>query len=248
MGGEPVGVRASAELTAAPPLVAGGPPRLVRRRDAAPVAWRATPDAVYMVGTAASPVGHDDVRIDVSVEAGATLQVRSAAATVAWRGSGSAHHITAAVADNASLVWHPEPFIATAGCCHRQRARVRLEGRGRVRWVEELLLGRSGERPGALDLRLDVDVNGQPLLRHQLVVGPGAPAWGGPAVIGPSRCVGLVLQAGAGTTPCPPAAHSGPGGSWAALELEGPGRLFLALAPDLPALRLALAAAQERTS
>jgi len=238
-------MRASAELTAAAPLVAGGPPRLVRRRDAAPVAWRATPDAVYMVGTAASPVDHDVVDIDVSVEPGAALQLRSAAATVAWSGTGSEHHITASVADGASLVWHPEPLIATAGCCHRQRARVRLERRGKVRWIEELLLGRHGEEPGALDLRLDVDVDGRPLLRHQLAVGPGAPAWEGPAVLGPWRCLGLILDAGVGTPPCPPAAHSGPGGAWAALQLEGPGRLLLALAPDLPALRLALAAAQE---
>jgi len=32
------------------------------------------------------------------------------------------------------------------------------------------------------------------------------------------------------------------------MELEGPGQLFLAVAPDLPALRLALAAAQERNN
>jgi urease accessory protein len=200
-----------------------------------------------MVGTAASPVGRDEVHIDVSVEEGATLEVRSAAATVAWRGTGSAHHISASVADDARFVWHPEPFIATGGCVHRQHARVRIERRGSVRWIEELLLGRYGEEPGVLDLRLDVDVDGRPLLRHQLAIGPGATGWDGPAVVGPWRCLGLILDAGMGTPACLPAAHSGPGGSWAALELEGPGRLLLAVAPDLPALRLALAAAQGRT-
>jgi urease accessory protein len=232
-------------LTAAAPLVAGGPPRLVRRLDAAPVAWRATPDAVYVVGTAASPVGRDDVRIDVSVESGAVLTLRSAAATVAWRGAGTSHHITAAVADSATLDWHPQPLIATAGCRHRQRARVRLQGRGRVRWAEEVLLGRHGEQPGGLDLRLDVDLDGIALLRHQLTLGPGEPAWDGPAVIGRWRCLGLVLDAGRGTQPCTPATYTDPSASCAVLDLEGPGRLVLAVADDLPALHRALDAVQQ---
>ena len=240
-------MRATAQLTAAPPTEPGGPCRLLRLRDAAPVAWRPTPDAVYLVGTAASPVGDDQVEIDIRVEPGAGLNLRTTAATVAWRASGTGQNITALVADGASLSWHPEPFIATAGCHHRQRTRLAIEGTGRVGWHEELILGRHGEGPGRLDLRLDVDIDGWPLLRHQLELGPGISGWNGPAVIGDRRCVGLSFIAGAGLAHRPAGAGHEAWASWAVLPLDGPGTLTVAVADDLPALHRALAAASALT-
>ena len=233
-------MRACAALTAAPPVDPGGPTRLTRLAGGAPVAWRATPDAVYLVGTAATPVGDDRVDIDVFVETGATLRVRSAAATVAWRATATEQRITATVADGGRLDWHLQPLIATAGCHHRQRAVIALLGRASVSWTEELILGRHGEDPGCLDLRVDVDIDRRPLLRHQLRVGPDAPGWAGPAVLGANRHVGFVLRAGAGASEVDSAA--GPG--WAVLPLDGPGHLIVAVATDLPALRAAMTAAE----
>ncbi|MHB1536413.1 MAG: urease accessory protein UreD [Acidimicrobiales bacterium] len=228
-----------AELTAAPPLVAGGPCRLTRRRDGAPVAWRSTPDAVYLVATAANPVGDDRVELDLIVETGATLKIRSTAASVAWSATATEQLVCAAVSTEAIFDWRLQPLVATSGCHHRQHAIVRMEGSGSLRWTEELILGRWDEAPGDLELRLDVDLDGQPLLRHQLVVGCDAPGWDGPAVLGDRRAVGLSLTAGR-TTKLPDP-RSGPG--WALLGLDGPGALAVAVADDLPGLRAALESA-----
>lgn len=232
-------MRARAELTAAAPIETGGPSRLTRRLDGAPLAWRSTPEAVYLVGTAATPVGDDTVDIDVMVEKGATLMVRSTAATVAWSGTGTTQRIRSAVAGGGTLDWHLQPLVATGGCHHRQDVTVDLEGTGVVRWTEEVLLGRYGENPGSLDLRLAVDLDGEALLRHQLRVGPDAGGWNGPAVLGGHRAVGLVLHAGRGVDRADPAARSG----WAVLPLDGPAVLVVAVADDLAGVRAALAEA-----
>jgi urease accessory protein len=200
------------------------------------VAWRSTPDAVYLVGTAATPVGDDSVDIDVAVEAAAALRIRSTAATVAWSATGTTQRITAAVADGGMFDWRMQPLIATAACNHRQDATVRLEGKGRVWWTEEVVLGRSNEAPGRLDLRLDVDLDGQALVRHQLRIGPDAAGWAGPAVLGGHRAVGFVLHAGRPGPRVEPSVGEG----WAILTLDGPAVMAVAVADDLPGLRRGL--------
>jgi urease accessory protein len=195
-------VRSRAELS----IDAGG--RLARVVSAPPVTFRAAGDAVYLVGTAAGPLGEDDISVRVDVAAGGVLRLRSAAATIVYSGRGS-----------------------------RQVTRVALEEGADLDWTEEVVLGRHGEAPGAIDLRLDVDRAGTPLLRHQVVV--GAPGWDGPAVLGPNRTTGLRLRSGPG---CPtPATTVGEG--WAWLALDAPGWLLVAVADDLPQLRSRMAAA-----
>lgn len=194
---------------------------------AAPVAWRATPEAVYLVGTSASPVADDQLAVEVTLREGATLVVRSNAATVAWSGRGSTTTVTARVGAGADLDWAPEPLITTAGCRHRQTAQVELTASSRLRWQEMLVLGRHGEVTGSLLSELAVDLDGRPLLRHSLAAGPGTPGWDSPAVLGRARAVGLVLRAGAGCAGAAPA--SGPG--WSVSPLDGPGVLALAVGP-----------------
>lgn len=230
-------MRARAELIAAAPVEAGAGARLVRLRDAPPVAWRVTPDAVYVVGTAATPAGDDAVEIDLTVDSGASLRVRSTAATVVWRSRGTAQRILARIADAAQMDWQMEPMIATGGCCHRQHVVVELRGSAELRWLEEVVLGRHGETPGGLDLRIDVELDGIPLLRHQMCIGPSE-AWQSPAVLGTNRTVGLLLQVGPSQLR---SSACGPG--WARMPLEGPGTLAIAVAADLPGLRESLAAA-----
>ncbi|MDQ6782243.1 MAG: urease accessory protein UreD [Actinomycetota bacterium] len=229
-------MHARAELTAAAPVTAGRSCRLVRRLDGAPLAWRSTPDAVYLVGTAATPVGDDSVDIDVAVEAGATLRIRSTAATVAWSATGTTQRVTASVADGGMLDWQLQPLVATAECHHLQAVNVRLEGSGRLRWTEQVLLGRSHEAPGHLDLRLDVDLDDEALVRHQLCVGPDVAGWAGPAVLGGQRAFGFALHAGRHEPRVEPAAGEG----WAVLNLDGPAAMTVAVAADLSGLRRAL--------
>ena len=47
---------------------------------------RRTPDAVYLVGGAAGPIGGDSLELRIDVRAGAALRVRTAAAAVALPG------------------------------------------------------------------------------------------------------------------------------------------------------------------
>jgi urease accessory protein len=148
------------------------------------------------VGTAAFPVGDDEVCVEAHVEEGASLVVRSAASAVAWAGTGSSLEVDITVDPGGRLDWQLQPLIASARCRFSQRSRVRLGNGATLRWAEEVVLGRSGEDPGWLDLRLDVTVDGMPLLRHQLELGRGVPGWDGPAVVGANRAVGFVLLAG----------------------------------------------------
>jgi urease accessory protein len=219
----------------------GGHWRLDHVRDAPPVAFRATPEAVYLVSTAAFPVGEDEVTLDVEVGPGAVLPVRSAASMIAWASSGSSFDIEATVGAGGALDWHLKPFIASGGCSFAQRARVRMDEGATLLWVEELVLGRSGEGPGLLDLRLDVDIAGRPLLRHQLVLGRGVLGWDSPAVLGTNRALSLVLLADpalAGNETALAGRAAGEG--WAVMALEGPGVLAAAVGRHLNAARVAM--------
>lgn len=213
--------------------------RLTSLRDAPPVAFRATPEGVYLVGTAASPVGDDKVVIDIDVEAGATLRARSAASMIAWASAGSSLEINVSIGRGGYLDWHLQPMIASRGCSFSQRVKAKLAGGAALRWTEEIVLGRHGEEPGRLSLSLDVDIDDVPLLRHQLEIGPGVPGWDGPAVLGTNRAVGLVLLAGRGAAPGGQGAPSS-GAGWAAMALEGPAVLVSAVGADLSGLRLRL--------
>jgi urease accessory protein len=224
-------VRARAEL------VVGAAGRIERLLDAPPVAFRPTPEGVYLVGTAASPTGADRVELDVTLRPGAALTVRSSAATVIWAGQGSSQTARVRVGEAASLDWAPEPLIVTSRADHLQCATLELAGGATLDWTEVVVLGRRAELPGRADLRLEVDVDGWPLLRHQLRVGPGALGWDGPAVLGANRAVALRLLAG--TDRPVPSRRLGQGWSW--LELDGPGWLLVAVADDLPGLRQRLA-------
>jgi urease accessory protein len=202
----------------------------------APVAWRPAADTVYMVSTAASPVGDDQILVEVRARAGSRLAVRSTAATVAWTGVGSRHEVRATVERGAALDWAPEPLVATSGCHHSHLARLDVHEGGSVRWRELLVLGRHDEAPGSLRSALRVDLGGRPLLRHELTI--GAAGWDGPAVLGPARVIGLLLFAGAGVVAAtdvgPEALQARAGDGWAVSRLEGPGKIVYAIGENVP--------------
>lgn len=174
-----------------------GRTRLAGLRSSAPLALRATPEALYLVGGAAGPVGGDRLRLDVDVGSGASLRIRSAAATVTLPGPGGAESrldVVASVGDGGRLVWEPEPTVCAAGSAHVLTARVHLAVGGTVVWRDEAVLGRHGELPGTIRQRLLVDVGGRPLLRSDLALGTGTVD--GPAITAGARAVGSVVVAG----------------------------------------------------
>ena len=136
--------------------------------------------------------------------------------------------VTAALAPGAVLAWLPEPLVACGGCCHRSRSTVDLgEGAAAV-WYEACALGRSGERAGAVQLRLDVTLAGRPLLRDGLRYPDGAET---PAVLAGHRHTGSVHLLGRRA--------SGP-----YLQLAGPGTTARAVAADAAGLERALGPAR----
>jgi urease accessory protein len=215
-----------------------GRTRLIELAAAAPLGLRPTRDALMLVSTAQGLLDDDDLTLEVVVGPGATLVVRSAAATVAYTSRHARLTVSCSVAPGGRLDWRPEPLIATAGCHLSLEARIVLEAGAALRWTEELVLGRLHEVPGSFATSLSVDLAGLPLLRHELAVGPDAPGWDGPAIVGSHRAVGLTLFAGALATPA-----SAAGAAWAVMELAGGGALVSAFASDIPELRLAMAEA-----
>ena len=68
-------MRASATLVAE--LGADGTTRLPVLRSQAPLILRQTPEAVYLVGGAAGPLGGDVLELRIDVREGATLRLRT---------------------------------------------------------------------------------------------------------------------------------------------------------------------------
>ncbi|WP_067479714.1 urease accessory protein UreD [Actinomadura hibisca] len=226
---------------------ADGRTRLPRLRSDGPLALRETAPldgaTVYLVGAAAGPLGGDDLELELLVEAGARLTVRSAATTLALPGDGASRMtVRAEVGPGAHLDFAPEPTVAAAGCHHRAAADIALRGGATLRWYEELVLGRHREQPGRHTSRFDVTIDGVPLLRHELRLDDPA-VYGSRAVLGDARAAGSVLLAGPGLTREP---HTADG--LAVLPLAGPGVLVTALAADSATLRRRLARGEELAS
>ena len=214
------------------------PCRLTELRGAAPIGLRPTPEALYLTSTAQGLVGDDQLELDVVVGVGATLVIRSVAATLAYASAGARLVVNATVAAGGRLDWHPEPLIVTRRCRASIEASVAIESGGALSWTEECLLGRFEEEPGDAEISLAIDHADTPLLRHRLAVGPAAPGFDGPAVLGRNRAVGCRVLAGALELP-----HRRTGPNWAVLDLEGPGVLVSVLGSTFEELRSNLAEA-----
>ncbi|WP_250009379.1 urease accessory protein UreD [Actinoplanes sp. M2I2] len=213
-------------------------PLLLRRTGAAPAGGG--PVTVHLVGGGAGPLRGDELRLEIEVGPGASLELRSVAAQLALPGRGhlprSRLHVSATVAAGGSLRWLPEPLIAAAGCDHLAVTRVEVADGGSLLWRDDLVCGRHGEDSG--DVRVDTTIRyaGSTLYRHELSVGPSAPGWSGAAVLGGGRASGTVVAVPAALLP---AATSGPG-DFAVMPLAGPGALATAVGGDIRSVHAAL--------
>jgi len=178
-------VRARSTIVAA--LTTSGATQLRRLRAEAPLLVRTTgghPSGllVQLVGGAAGPLGGDELSLEVVVEQGARLVVRSVAASVAQpgraTGSRSRLGVRAVVGAGGSLDWWPEPTVAAAGCSHEVRTSVEVDEAAALRWVDEVRLGRHGEVAGELRVVQRVTVAGAPLAVHEVHLGPAGASAG----------------------------------------------------------------------
>jgi urease accessory protein len=235
---------------------ASGITRLPVLRSQVPLVLRRTPDAVYLVGGAAGPIGGDLLDLRIDVLAGAVLRVRSAAASIALPGPDgleSVLTVTVSVGSGAFLEYLPEPVVVSAGARHATIFRVTLAEGASLLLRDELLLGRHGEAGGTARSVLRVDYAGRPLLRQALEVSGTDEVSRGPAVLAGHRAVGNLLRAGpevgasqantagsmsgAGQTGDGPRETATSSPTVAVMPLAGQGTLITALAHDAVALR-----------
>jgi urease accessory protein len=127
------------------------------------------PGVVHLVGTAAGPLGGDDVTIAVHLGPGARLAVRSAGATIVQPGrlvADSRLRLLLTVEDGAHLDVGCEPTVVCHRAEHEALSVVDLAGSGQVRLLEQVLLGRAHEPGGHWLGRTTLTRDDAPELRH----------------------------------------------------------------------------------
>lgn len=105
-----------------------------------------------LIGIHMMLLGGDDVRIDVSVGAGVTLEVVEPAGLVAYDADlvPARWSLHAELAEDAALIWDGASFVAAAGSNVVRETRIRMAAGARTLIRETLVLGRSGEHGGRL--------------------------------------------------------------------------------------------------
>lgn len=218
------------ELRSQPPL------SLLPQRGAA--ARRSPAATVHMVGSATSPLGGDDVTLDVEVGPGADLVLTGVAATLALPGqAGTASRLVVRlrVADGAGLQYLPEPTVVTRRADHHGELHAELGTGARLRCREVLVAGRNGERSGRFRGLVRVQDGGRPLLVQGQELGDpqlqdSAPHLAGRRVLGTEVLVW-------GDDPAVAAA----GDWWSLSPLPGRGCLASAVGADAVTAQRALA-------
>lgn len=154
---------------------------------------RWTGDVLWFVGSAATPVGDDDITIDLHVGEGVDATVRSVAAMVVYaaRGEGTTLTTRLHVAVGASLVWQPEPVIVTARARHRSFLVADVDAGGTLVVDDLVVLGRSDEEAGAFRSTTEVRREGIPLSLTSFDT--ATPGWSGPGGTAGAKVIGTRL-------------------------------------------------------
>ena len=191
------------------------------------------PGVVHLVGTAAGPLGGDDVTIVVHVGPGARLAIRSAGATIVQPGGqvpDSVLRLLLTVEDGGWLDFACEPTVVCHRATHTAEAALELAGSGQLRLLEQVVLGRSNEPGGHWVGRTSLTRDGFPELRHTLR-SPGLAADG-------TRVISTLLRSGVEATPATC-------GNAVAMGLAAGGLLVTATGTELLATQADLLAAAE---
>ena len=244
------GGRARNRMTASAEIIAEPDPRGSTRlpvlRSQVPLVLRRAAEAVYLVSAAAAPLGGDRLDLRIEVRAGATLCLRTVAASVALPGldgEESLLTVTATVAAGGRLDYLPEPVVVADGARHATDIRASVAEGGSLVLRDELILGRHGERGGAFRGSLRADYAGRPLLRQALDVSGSDAVTGGPAILSGHRAVGTLLRVDPVLDEVPGVPPSPGAGPWISVMplAAGPAILVTALANDALTLRRSLA-------
>lgn len=212
------------ELRSQPPLC------LLPQRGTA--AARSPIITVHMVSSAATPLGGDDVALDVVVGAGAQVVLTGVAAALALPAqdgdAGSRLVVRLEIDNRARVQYLPEASVITRRADHHSELHAALGSGARLRCREVLVAGRNGELSGryrGLTRVIDTAV-GRPLLVQCQELGD-ASLHASPAHLAGRRVLGTeVLMWGED----PPDAVAGQW--WSLTPLAGRGALATAVATD----------------
>jgi urease accessory protein len=175
--------------------VASQPPLTLRRL------YDEDPDrcALGLVGTAAGPLPGDQLSLGLELRADAVGSLVAAGASIAQGNGGVPARVrtTLTLADGAELDADPGPLIVCAGAAVEVDLDIELAPSAVLIWRETLVLGRSGERGGAVALHWNVSCGSRALLRQTLdLTDPVQTAWSG--ALGRHRIVTTELRVNAG--------------------------------------------------
>lgn len=220
-----------------------GHDEVVERRAASPLAIRSSGGRVLLASTAATPVGGDELDVQVVVDEGATADVGSVAAMVVWPGPHGAASLLRTRCDvgvGGHLDLAPEPIVSVARSRHRSVTRVYLAAGGTCRVVEELSLGRTGEPAGDLAISLRVERDGTVLVHHDEAFGPGRPGTATSVGVGAARHV--VSAVVVGVVAGDPRVVVEPSRAIAWMPVAADAVVVMAVGGDRPTVRALLAA------
>ena len=177
---------------------------------------------VALVASTALLLAGDEVRVEVHVADGLSLEVVETSGTVAYamRGASARWDVTATVGSGASLVWGGLPFVVADGAHVHRSTELHLAAGAAAVLRESLVLGRSGQEGGLLESRSRARVSGRPLLAETLVLDPDARR--DPVVLAGARCLDTVTSLGIRLP-------DGPG----VLQLDGTGSIARRLVHEL---------------
>jgi urease accessory protein len=225
-------VRASARIEIAH---RNGRDEVVDRTCAAPISVRRCGRRVLLASSAAAPVGGDELALDVVVGDGARADVGSVAAGLVWPGPADAWSSTVTTGEvgaGAHLSMWLEPTVSVAGSRHRATTTHRLAADATCCIVEEVVLGRSGEPCGRLDVRLRIERCGSVLVDHADRFGPDVAGAGSSVSVGVARHVLSAVLVGVTPGPSRTRVESGRAAAW--LPVADDVAVVFAVGPDRP--------------
>ncbi len=150
---------------------------------------------VSLVPEGALLLAGDAVEIDVTVDAGMSLDLVEPGGTVAFdmRGGTARWDVRIELGDGARLSWAGLPFVVSEGADVTRSLRVRCGAGAQLLVREVLVLGRFGEGPGRLRQTTTVlDGDGRPVLVEDLPLGPDSAT----LLLGGHRVLSSVLALG----------------------------------------------------
>lgn len=160
---------------------------------------------VSLVPDGALLLAGDAITLDVTVDAGARLDLIEPGGTVAFdmRGGSASWSVLVTLGPGAVLTWAGEPFVVASGADVRRTTVLRLAHDSRLAVRETLVLGRHGEAPGAVRQRTQVTVARDPVLVEDLPLGPATTE----RLLGGHRILSSVLAVGMPRASAGPAEH-----------------------------------------